>query len=84
MGDGDTVMLDRWELLVEKNPDAAPSEESGNGHTRDTLPLSVVNNYFSFGVDAQIALEFHEARGEMVVLLLFFFMSPILLFYLCC
>ncbi|XP_059353588.1 eye-specific diacylglycerol kinase-like isoform X2 [Daphnia carinata] len=64
MGEAEPVMLDRWELQVEKNPDAPPSaDDSGNHHpSRDTLPLSVVNNYFSFGVDAQIALDFHEAR----------------------
>lgn len=66
MGEAEPVMLDRWELQVEKNPDAPPSaDDSGNQHpSRDTLPLSVVNNYFSFGVDAQIALDFHEARGK--------------------
>lgn len=54
----DTVLLDRWSLKVTPNPNASDENEKG----RDTLPLNVVNNYFSFGVDAQIALEFHEAR----------------------
>lgn len=70
MGDAEPVMLDRWELQVEKNEEASQScndgGDGGGGHhpSRDTLPLSVVNNYFSFGVDAQIALDFHEARGN--------------------
>ena len=66
MEEGEPVMLDRWELKVESNADApaADHEPDSQAHpSRDTLPLSVVNNYFSFGVDAQIALEFHEARG---------------------
>uniref|UniRef100_A0A6A7FXB6 Diacylglycerol kinase n=4 Tax=Hirondellea gigas TaxID=1518452 RepID=A0A6A7FXB6_9CRUS len=57
ISDGEVIHLDRWKLDVRKNPDCEPTEEG-----KETLPLTVVNNYFSFGVDAHIALEFHEAR----------------------
>lgn len=59
IANSDTVLLDRWNLKLEPNPDASDSSDG-----KDLLPLSVVNNYFSLGVDAHIALEFHEARGK--------------------
>lgn len=58
IADSKITKLDRWELKVEKNTESLASEDG-----KDNLPLNVVNNYFSFGVDAHIALEFHEARG---------------------
>lgn len=62
------MLLDRWNLKVDPNPDG-PQEESG----KEQLPLSVVNNYFSLGVDAHIALEFHEARGKFAFVI---FVTP--------
>ncbi|XP_062527831.1 eye-specific diacylglycerol kinase isoform X2 [Bombyx mori] len=59
IGESDTVLLDRWQLTVEPNTSAS-GEDTINA--KPELPLNVVNNYFSFGVDAHIALEFHEAR----------------------
>uniref|UniRef100_A0A0P4VJI8 Diacylglycerol kinase n=1 Tax=Rhodnius neglectus TaxID=72488 RepID=A0A0P4VJI8_9HEMI len=57
IADSDVVKLDRWLLNVESNPNYEKMIDA-----KDKLPLHVVNNYFSLGVDAHIALEFHEAR----------------------
>ncbi|XP_051159647.1 eye-specific diacylglycerol kinase isoform X1 [Leptopilina boulardi] len=60
IGDSENTLLDRWQLTVERNPDAKSDEDASKG--KENLPLNVVNNYYSLGVDAHIALEFHEAR----------------------
>ncbi|XP_072278138.1 diacylglycerol kinase zeta isoform X1 [Pyxicephalus adspersus] len=58
--EGTVVQLDRWNLEVERNPDAC-DEDWGEGAT-NKLPLDVFNNYFSLGFDARVTLEFHESR----------------------
>ncbi|XP_031425406.1 diacylglycerol kinase zeta isoform X4 [Clupea harengus] len=58
--DGNVVQLDRWNLIVESNPEAS-GEEKDDQQT-DKLPLDVFNNYFSLGFDAHVTLEFHESR----------------------
>lgn len=62
--DGEIVQLDRWDIKVERNNDLNLIEQASDFTEggKEYLPLNVINNYFSIGVDAHIALEFHEAR----------------------
>lgn len=60
---GKIVKLDRWSiktnLINSTEPQIRPFTDA-----KDKLPLNVINNYFSIGADAKIALDFHSARGK--------------------
>ncbi|XP_049311749.1 eye-specific diacylglycerol kinase isoform X3 [Bactrocera dorsalis] len=59
IGMSQCVLMDRWRLNVTPNREV---EDDNVSRSKDNVPLNVINNYYSFGVDAHIALEFHEAR----------------------
>lgn len=65
---GKIVKLDRWSIKTnlvdfdQNEPEIRPSSDA-----KDKLPLNVINNYFSIGADAKIALDFHSARGKLII-----------------
>ena len=71
---GKEVKLDRWTLAVKPLTKTNYSSEGADGGGAETgaeavkaqLPLKVLNNYFSIGADAKIALDFHSARGKFL------------------
>ncbi len=62
----------RWTITTKpvnvKNEDDLSNNTDGTkssiiSEAKNKLPLNVLNNYFSIGADAKIALDFHAARG---------------------
>lgn len=71
------MFLTRWTIttkpLLSTNELSDREEEPKK---KEKLPLNVMNNYFSIGADAKIALDFHAARGK-IELILYLFLSSL-------
>ncbi|XP_065666268.1 diacylglycerol kinase beta isoform X4 [Hydra vulgaris] len=50
-----SVTMDRWQI---------DCEEIDNSEECDVMPQNIMNNYFSIGVDASVALKFHLQREK--------------------
>ncbi|KNC54841.1 diacylglycerol kinase beta [Thecamonas trahens ATCC 50062] len=61
MAHGRIYPLDRWQLSV-AGVDGSGSDESAAGAVASHNTSSVLNNYFSIGLDSKLALQFHTAR----------------------
>ncbi|XP_055297888.1 diacylglycerol kinase theta isoform X3 [Sitodiplosis mosellana] len=70
--DAEEIRLDRWTVVFhpEDKPDdvaqKAPSNATVTGATQseDNSQMLVMNNYFGIGIDADLCLDFHNAREE--------------------
>ena len=67
----DFLSLRRWTVIFhpnEKEQDetkVAIANDTNSANTNeDTTSIFVMNNYFGIGIDADISLDFHQAREE--------------------
>ena len=73
MSNADLVKLDRWSIDAKLingvgcgggNLDVVGSEDCSEKDAANKLPMNVLNNYYSIGIDAYIAYKFHQARDK--------------------
>ncbi|XP_029178191.1 diacylglycerol kinase theta isoform X7 [Nylanderia fulva] len=66
--DAEEIILDRWTVVFhpeDKEQTQVVGNAAGAGSTsEDNTQIYVMNNYFGIGVDADLCLDFHNAREE--------------------
>ncbi|XP_067619813.1 diacylglycerol kinase theta isoform X7 [Eurosta solidaginis] len=68
--EAEEIRLDRWTVVFhpEDKPEEpalkAPSNTTGGAQNEDNSQIFVMNNYFGIGIDADLCLDFHNAREE--------------------
>ncbi|XP_067138852.1 diacylglycerol kinase theta [Centruroides vittatus] len=65
--DAEEIRLDRWTVVFrsdEKTEDKQACVSNSSGSTSEDTAIFVMNNYFGIGIDADLCLDFHNAREE--------------------
>jgi len=65
--DAEEIRLDRWTVVFhieDKQDDKMPLSNSTGSTSEDNTQIFVMNNYFGIGIEAELCLDFHNAREE--------------------
>ncbi|PNF19052.1 Diacylglycerol kinase theta, partial [Cryptotermes secundus] len=67
--DAEEIRLDRWTVVFHPEDKAddkgqQPLNPSAGSTSEDNTQIFVMNNYFGIGIDADLCLDFHNAREE--------------------
>ncbi|XP_022245665.1 diacylglycerol kinase theta-like, partial [Limulus polyphemus] len=66
--DAEEIRLDRWTVVFhsDEKPDERPGivSNSSGSTSEDNTAIFMMNNYFGIGIDADLCLDFHNAREE--------------------
>ncbi|XP_076069788.1 diacylglycerol kinase theta [Oratosquilla oratoria] len=65
--DAEEIRLDRWTVvfhLEDKGDDKLAVTNSTGSTSEDNTQMMVMNNYFGIGIEAELCLDFHNAREE--------------------
>ncbi|XP_075869760.1 diacylglycerol kinase theta isoform X2 [Nelusetta ayraudi] len=65
--EAEEVLMDRWTILLDHQDLSVENQEGGEGggdHFLEPPKIVQMNNYFGLGIDAELSLDFHQARED--------------------